>query len=111
MTLNIAIDYEAEYNDCRRVPEHVDIHERWSMLATAYRLASETLLNQTYGSRERLRYDLFQATDDDAPLIVYIGGDYWQRGDRKDYSFVARELNASGITVAIPSTRCVRPCR
>ena len=45
----------------------------------------------------------FPAADDDAPLIVYIGGDYWQRGDRKDYSFVARELNASGITVAIPS--------
>ena len=53
MTLNIAIDYEAEYNDCRRVPEHVDIHERWSMLATAYRLAGETSLNQPYGSRER----------------------------------------------------------
>jgi arylformamidase len=103
MTLNIAIDYEAEYNDCRRVPEHVDINERWSMLATAYRLAGETSLNQPYGSRERQRYDLFRAADDDAPLIVYIDGDYWQRGDRKDYSFVARELNASGITVAIPS--------
>src|SRR5262249_55330917 len=38
-----------------------------------------------------------------APLIVYIHGSYWQHGDRKDYSFVARELNANGITVAIPS--------
>ena len=34
---------------------------------------------------------------------LYIHGGYWQRGDRKDYSFVARELNANGITVAIPS--------
>jgi arylformamidase len=73
------------------------------MLATAYRLAGDTQLNLPYGSRERQRYDLFHAADKDAPLIVYIHGGYWQRGDRKDYSFVARELNANGITVAIPS--------
>jgi arylformamidase len=35
--------------------------------------------------------------------VVYIHGGYWQRGDRKEYSFVARELNANGISVAIPS--------
>ena len=103
MTLNTAIDYEAEYNNRKRVPEHVAMNERWSMLATAYRLAGDTQLNLPYGSRERQRYDLFHAADKDAPLIVYIDGGYWQRGDRKDYSFVARELNANGITVAIPS--------
>jgi arylformamidase len=97
------IDYEAEYNNRKRVPEHVEIAERWTMLAAAYRLAGDTQLNQRYGSRERQRYDLFRAADADAPLVVYIHGGYWQRGDRKDYSFVARELNALGITVAIPS--------
>ena len=102
MTLNTAIDYEAKYNN-QRVPEHVAMNERWSMLATAYRLAGDTQLNLPYGSRERQRYDLFHAADKDAPLIVYIHGGYWQHGDRKDYSFVARELNANGITVAIPS--------
>ena len=103
MTPATAIDYEAQYNNRKRVPEHVEINERWSMLATAYRLAGETELNRPYGSRERQRYDLFHAADKDAPLVVYIHGGYWQRGDRKDYSFVARELNAQGITVAIPS--------
>jgi arylformamidase len=103
MTLNTAVDYEAEYNHRKRVPEHAGIVERWSMLSTAYRLAGETQLNRAYGSRERLRYDLFHAADKNAPLIVYIHGGDWQRGDRKDYSFVARELNANGITVAIPS--------
>ena len=103
MTPATAIDYEAQYNNRKRVPEHVEINERWSMLATAYRLAGETELNRPYGSRERQRYDLFHAADKDAPLVVYIHGGYWQRGDRKDYSFVARELNAAGITVAVPS--------
>jgi arylformamidase len=103
MTLNTAVDYEAEYDYGKRVPEHVGINERWSMLSIAYRLAGATQLNQPYGSRERLCYDLFRAVDKDAPLIVFIHGNYWQHGDRRDYSFVARELNANGVTVAIPS--------
>lgn len=103
MSATAAVDYEAEYNNRRRVPEHVEINERWSLLAAAYRLAGDTRMDQPYGKCERQRYDLFFARNDDAPLIVYIHGGYWQRGDRKDYSFVARELNANGITVAIPS--------
>jgi arylformamidase len=103
MSASAAIDYEAEYNNRRRVPEHVEINERWSLLAAAYRLAGDTRMNQPYGKRERQRYDIFLVEDKDAPLIVYIHGGYWQRGDRKDYSFLARELNANGITVAIPS--------
>jgi arylformamidase len=98
-----ALDYETEYNNRRRVPEHVEINERWALLAAAYRLAGDTRMDQPYGKRERQRYDIFYAADEDAPLVVYIHGGYWQRGDRKDYSFIARELNASGITVALPS--------
>jgi arylformamidase len=103
MTADAAIDYEAEYNNRRRVPEHPEINERWSMLSVAYRLAGDAKFDQPYGARERNRYDLFRAGGEDAPLIVYIHGGYWQRGDRKDYSFIARELNANGIAVAIPS--------
>src|SRR5262245_2271229 len=98
-----AIDYEAEYNNRKRVPEYPEIAERWSLLAAAYRLAGDLQPDQPYGARERQRYDLFRAGGEDSPLVVYIHGGYWQRGDRKDYSFVARELNAQGITVAIPS--------
>jgi arylformamidase len=97
------LDYEAEYNNRARVPEHVEIAERWSLLSSAYRLAGNTELDQPYGTRERHRYDLFHAEAPGAPVIAYIHGGYWQRGDRKDYSFVARELNAAGVTVAIPS--------
>lgn len=97
------LDYEAEYNNRARVPEHVEIAERWSLLSSAYRLAGNTELDLPYGTRERHRYDLFHAETAGAPLVVYIHGGYWQRGDRKDYSFVARELNAAGVSVAIPS--------
>ena len=73
------------------------------MLSAAYRLASTPENDRPYGSKERQRYDLFVANSGSAPLVVYIHGGYWQRGDRKDFSFVARELNANGITVAVPS--------
>ena len=98
-----AIDYEAEYNNRQRVPEHVEINERWALLAAAYRLAGDGRMNQPYGKRERQRYDIFHAAGEDAPLLVYIHGGYWQRGDRKDYSFVAREFNAVvyGITLSV----------
>ena len=97
------LDYEAEYNNRARVPEHVEIMERWQMLSAAYRLASTPENDRPYGAKERQRYDLFVASSGSAPVIVYIHGGYWQRGDRKDFSFIARELNANGITVAIPS--------
>lgn len=98
-----AIDYEREYNNRLRVPEHVNITPRWQQASAAYRSTARVDLDQPYGPGERHRYDLFRCGSDDAPLAVYIHGGYWQRGDRKDYSFVADKLNAAGIDVALPS--------
>jgi arylformamidase len=96
------LDYEAEYNNRERVPEHPEIMERWQTLSMAYRLAGATETDRPYGPRERQRYDFF-SMGENAPVVVYLHGGYWQRGDRKDYSFIARELNANGISVVIPS--------
>ena len=98
------MDYEAEYNNRRRVPEYAGHGARWSAASAAYREQwSDAGLDLPYGSGERHRYDLFPAGPVDAPLVVYIHGGYWQRGDRKDYSFLARALNAAGMDVALPS--------
>jgi len=68
-----------------------------------YRARAGAQLDVAYGPGERQRYDLFPAAAERAPLVVFIHGGYWQRGDRKDYAFVARELNLAGISVALPS--------
>jgi arylformamidase len=99
----IAIDYEAEYNNRRRVPEHADINARWQTASAAYRASARADLDQAYGPGERHRYDLFFAGKANAPLVVYVHGGYWQRGDRKDYAFLAQALNARGLDVALPS--------
>ena len=99
------IDHEAEYNNRRRVPEHTEIMARWAEHSARVRSEVPCELNQPYGPGPRHLYDLFHPSPGpaDAPLVVYIHGGYWQRGDRADYSFVAEALVGKGATVALPS--------
>lgn len=101
----MSIDYEAEYNNRRRVPEHPGIVARWTEASARVRSTLKCQLDIPYGSGERHRYDLFEPGGDtaDAPVVAYIHGGYWQRGDRKDYSFVAEALVSRGAVVALPS--------
>jgi arylformamidase len=99
------IDYEAEYNNGRRVPEYPQIAERWAARAAAYRQGMQgASLDIAYGPAERCRYDYFPAGDG-APVVIFIHGGYWQRGDRKVYSFLAASLNAAGLSLVLPSYR------
>jgi arylformamidase len=100
-----ALDLEAEYNNQKRVPEYVDIRARWAKASEALRKDAKSDLDLAYGKGTRNKYDLFRAASGgtNAPLVVYIHGGYWQRGDRKDNSFVAKELIARGVAVALPS--------
>jgi arylformamidase len=100
------VDLEREYNNRLRVPDHPAIGARWQAASAVYRKVARAELDIAYGPHERHRYDLFHAGDG-APeaLAVYIHGGYWQRGDRTDFSFVARELNRQGVSVALPSYR------
>jgi arylformamidase len=99
-----SVDLEAEYNNRRRVPEHPAIAARWEKTSETYRSEAKCELDKAYGKGERNRYDLFHPrTGSPSGLVVFIHGGYWQRGDRKPYSFVAREFNAMGLSVAVPS--------
>ena len=98
-----AIDHEAEYNNRIRIPDYLEIVERWRTVSAAWRGAAGGELDLPYGPGERQRYDLFPAGVPGAPLVVHIHGGYWQLGSRQDTAFVARAFNAAGIDVAIPS--------
>jgi arylformamidase len=97
------VDYEAEYNNRRRVPESMAIAARWQVAAAAYARSAQCELDVAYGADARQRYDLFHADAPSGALVLYIHGGYWQRGDRKDYSFVAAPFNRAGIDVAVAS--------
>jgi len=96
-----AIDYEAEYNNRARVPEHPAVMTGWVKDAADYRARHPPRVLR-YGSGERHRIDLF-AGNGDGPVVVFIHGGYWQALDGSSFSHCARGLNAHGISVAVPT--------
>ena len=95
------IDYEIEYNNRARVPEHPVLIAGWARDAAAYR---ERQVPRTfpYGPGKRHTIDFFPG-DGEGPTVVFIHGGYWQALDGSFFSHCARGLNAHGIGVAIPT--------
>jgi arylformamidase len=98
------VDYEAEYNNRARVPEHPGIVEGWARDAASYRDAAKGRHESLpYGDSDRQTIELFRPEAEAAgATVLFIHGGYWQGLDRSFFSHLARGLNAHGITVAIP---------
>jgi len=100
------IDYEVEYNNRARVPEHAEIFARWSRDAEFYRAealkAGHAELGLSYGDTDRQSLDLFfpRATQN-PPLALFIHGGWWRSLDPSMFSHLARGLNEHGVTVAV----------
>lgn len=95
-------DYETEYNNRARVPEHPGIIAGWQADAAAYRSAALCELDVSYGEGERQAYDLFKPeTIRGNALVMFIHGGYWQALDRSYFSHMARGLNRLGLPVAV----------
>jgi arylformamidase len=102
----MTIDYEVEYNNRARVPEHVDIFARWQREAADYRSKANAeegcALGLAYGKSPRQYIDLFfPEASGKSPLAMFVHGGYWRSLDPSMFSQVARGLNAQGIAVAV----------
>ncbi len=97
------IDYEKEYDNRGRVPEHPEIFVRREREARAYRAATPAAeLGISYGPSPRQTLNIFPAAGGGrAPIAMFIHGGYWSMGDPSMYSHLAKGLNANGVTVAI----------
>jgi arylformamidase len=97
------IDYEAEYNNRARVPEHPSLIAGWARDAKAYRESGQNLFHTiSYGPGARNTIDVFPSRNQ-GDMVVFIHGGYWQALDGSFFSHLARGLDAHGISVAIPS--------
>lgn len=95
-------DYESEYNNRARVPEHPGIIAGWKADAEAYRAQANCDLGIRYGEGERQFYDLFKPeVAKGEAIVLFIHGGYWQALDRSFFSHVAKGLNALGVPVAV----------
>jgi arylformamidase len=95
------VDYEVEYNNRARVPEHPSLISGWARDAAAYR-ERHAPRSIAYGPGARHKMDLFSG-DHNGPIVVFIHGGYWQALDSSFFSHLAGGLNAHGVSVAIPS--------
>jgi arylformamidase len=100
------IDYEAEYNNRARVPEHPEIFARWARAGEDYRAEAmkerRAELGLSYGSSLRQFIDLFSPRPGVvAPLALFVHGGYWRSLDPSMFSHMARGLNAHGVAVAV----------
>lgn len=97
----MAVDYEVEYNNRARVPEHPALIVGWARDAAAYRARQAPRVIR-YGPDARHVIDFF-AGNREGPIVVFIHGGYWQALDNSFFSHLAAGLNAHGVSVAIPS--------
>ena len=100
-----AIDYEVEYNNRARVPEHPEIFARWTYEAELYRAEmlknGRAELGLTYGSTPQT-VDLFLAQGhENAPLAIFIHGGWWRSLEPSIFSQMARGPNERGVSVAV----------
>ena len=107
----MAIDYEVEYNNRARVPEHPQIFERWERDAAAYR--DETGEGRPRRDRPEIRRQPAPdhrpvqagAARDTGTLALFIHGGYWRSLEPSSFSQMARGMNAHGVTVAVSRLR------
>ena len=88
----MAIDYEVEFNNRARVPEHPQIFVRWSDEARAYRQAAESgrraELGLHYGPSGRQILDIFApaAGRGPGPVALFVHGGWWRSLDPSSFS-------------------------
>jgi arylformamidase len=98
----MTIDYEKEYDNRARVPEHPEIFARWAGEAAAYRRAAKGAeFGLKYGSSPRQTVDLFPAKEGGAPLAMFIHGGWWRTLEPAAFSQLAAGPNARGLSVAV----------
>ena len=101
--VTVEIDYEAEYNNRARVPEHPSLIAGWACDAQAYRGSGQNPFHTvSYGPGARNTIDVFPSRNQ-GDMVVFIHGGYWQALDGSFFSHLAAGLNAHGVSVAIPS--------
>ncbi len=105
-----ASELEYQYELRSKEADFDAVVARWLERSAALRDCREAVIDLAYGRGERETLDLFRGATG-GPLLVYIHGGYWQRGDKDMYSFLAGAFMDAGINVAIINYTLTPACR
>ena len=93
---------DAAYNNTNAVKSSAELNAAREAQSAAFRLAHPDHLDLRYGPRERNAWDLFPASNPNAPCIVFIHGGYWQRNSREQFANLIAGPHAHGWAAALP---------
>ncbi len=95
--------YDAQYNNRARIPDALQILERWANASAHTRAQARCVLDVAYGDAPSETLDIFPAATPGAPVLVHIHGGYWRALDKRDQSFVAASFVDAGAMVVVPN--------
>ena len=93
---------DAQYNNRTRIPEHPQIFERWRRESAHSRERSDCRLDLPYGAAASEKLDVFPATREGSPVLVFIHGGWWRAFSKSDHSFIAPSFVEDGAMVVLP---------
>jgi arylformamidase len=93
---------DAQYNNRTLIPEHPQIFERWRRESAHSRERSECRLDLPYGEAAGETLDVFPASREGAPVLVFIHGGWWRAFSKSDHSFIAPSFVEDGAMVVLP---------
>jgi len=92
---------ERNYVISKLRPDLPEVMADWSARSEVFRSNARANCDISYGQDSREKLDLFFSGAVNAPLLIYLHGGYWQRGDKSIYSFIAKPFVEQGVDVAI----------
>lgn len=93
------IDYE--YDLGARSESFPAIADTWIKASEETRAELQCELDVPFGPTLDETIDIFPAKEQGAPVFVFIHGGYWRALSSKEFSFIARDIQAAGYTVVI----------
>jgi arylformamidase len=91
-------DLEAQYN-IEATVANIDVYRiEYTNLSEKITQEGNPTLEVPYASHPLQKLDIFPAQNDAAPIIIYIHGGYWLRGDKTPYRFPSKTFNRAGTT-------------
>jgi arylformamidase len=95
-------EQDAAYDNINAVANSGALNAARAEASAAFRAAHPGHLDLRYGPRERNTWDLFPASDPNAPCIVFIHGGYWQRNSKDQFASLIAGPHALGWSAALP---------
>ena len=94
-------ELEQQYNVARSRVDLEMLMRDWENRSEVYRISSNVEVDCQYGENERELLDIFHGSTDTGPILVFLHGGYWQRGEKSIYSLLAKPFGAAGINVIV----------